>query len=195
MKKIASAVLLLATAAFCFGQTPRAALSSSGASSDVYVGFIATSPDYASQGSSNCFFAIPIYGGEVAYTRYLSAHLGLTGAAAISGGTKFSVKEFSGTAGPRYNVLTGRFRPYATVQIGFAYQSSDGMYASDHHPPLAKGKRDVEDGFTYLWGGGADFQVSNHFYWRMAEWSVQPQPWGRHTPWYQNLGSGIGYRF
>jgi len=25
--------------------------------------------------------------------------------------------------------------------------------------------------------------------------NYQPQPWGRHIPFYQNAGTGIGYRF
>jgi len=24
---------------------------------------------------------------------------------------------------------------------------------------------------------------------------IQVMPWGRHTPWYTNVGTGLGYRF
>jgi hypothetical protein len=105
------------------------------------------------------------------------------------------VKEFTGTVGPRFNFMTGRFRPYGTVQIGFAYQNSDGMYARDHHPRLPSGSNTTESGFSYRMGGGFDFQVTDHLYWRVIEYDVQPQPWANNTPIYQNVGGGIGYRF
>jgi len=195
MKKIAIALLLFATAAFCFAQAPGPALSTLGARSDVYVGFLATSTDIGGNTFASTQFFDPIYGGEVAYTGNLNPRWGVTGSAAVSGGTAWDVKEFSGTVGPRCNLLTGRIRPYVTFQVGFAYQSSNGLYAGDHHPPLRPRSSDTEDGFTYRMGGGTDFQVTHSFYWRMFSWDFQPMPWGRHTPWYENVGGGIGYRF
>jgi hypothetical protein len=187
MKNVSVAALLLLTAVFSFGQAPRAALYTPNA--DVYVGYVATFPDYGTFNSHR------FDGVEIAFTRNLRPHLDLVVAGDFVHRSALSVKQFSGTVGPKYNLLTGRFRPYATVQIGFAYQSSDGLYAGDHHPPLPKGKRDVEDGFTYRMGAGADLQLKSHLYWRVIQWDVQPMPWARHTPFYDNFGSGIGYRF
>lgn len=110
MKKIATGLLLLATAAFCFGQAPGPAVSPLGSGSDVYVGFLATSPDYGAAGS---------------------------------GGSQFG----------------------------------------------------VESGFAYRLGAGADLQLTRRIYWRIIQYDVQPQPWGPPTPWYQNFGGGVGFRF
>jgi len=190
MKNIAIAVLLLATAALSFGQSPRPAISASGASSDVYVGFLATSPDYGTRASyPGDFFAIPFYGGEAAYTRNLNAHWGVTGAFDFSASSDFDGKLFSGTVGPRYNFMTHRLRPYATAQIGYAHLSSNGLYTGK------LGVTTSESGFTYRLGGGADLQLGDRFYWRVISYDVQPQSWGRDTPWYQNFGTGVGFRF
>jgi hypothetical protein len=187
MKNFTIAILLLLTAVFCLGQSPKAALYTPDA--DVYVGYIATFPDYGPHFNSYRFD-----GGEVAFTRNLRPHWAVTASGAAVFGSSYSVKQFSGTIGPKFNLLTGRFRPYATAQIGFAYQSSNGFYAGDHHPPLTS-KSDTEDGLTYRAGLGADLQVSRSLYWRAIQWDIQPQPWGRHTPFYTNFSSGIGYRF
>ncbi len=189
MKKYAIAVLLLLLSArFGFGQAPEAALYTSG--SDVYVGYMATFPDYGNQ-----FNSFRFDGGEIAYTKNLSSRWAVIASGAAVFGSAFNVTQFSGTAGVKFNFFTGHFRPYATAQIGGAYQSSDGMYAADHHPPLKPKTTDVEDGLTYRAGLGADLQLSPRIYWRLAQWDIQPQPWGRHTPLYTNFSSGIGYRF
>jgi Outer membrane protein beta-barrel domain len=187
MKKFSIAALLLLTAAFSFGQAPRAALYTPEV--DVYVGYIATFPDYGTFNSHR------FDGAEVALTRNLRPHIGIVASGAFTYRSALSVKQFSGTIGPKFNLLTGPFRPYATVQVGYAHQSSDGLYAADHHPPLAKGATDTESGFTYRIGAGADLQLKSHLYWRVVQWDIQPQPWGRHTPFYVNLSSGVGYRF
>lgn len=187
MKNVSIAALLLLTAAFAVGQAPRAALSTP--SADVYVGYIATFPDYGTFNSHR------LDGVEFAYTRNLRPHLGIVAAGAFSYRSALSVKEFSGTVGPKYTILTGRFRPYATAQVGYSYQSSNSLYGGDHHPRIPLGRKVVEDGFTYRIGVGADIQLREHLYWRAIQWDIQPQPWARHTPFYVNLSSGIGYRF
>jgi hypothetical protein len=181
-------VLLLLTATFCFGQAPKAALTTPNA--EVYVGYIATFPDYGAHLDSYRFD-----GGEIAFTRNLRPHWAMIGSATGAFGSTYKVKQFSGTVGPKFNLLTGPFRPYATAQVGFAYQSSNGMYAADHHPPLKSRNDDIERGLTYRAGIGADLQVSSRLYWRVVQWDTQPQPWGRHTPYYTNFSSGIGYQF
>ena len=193
MKKISIVALLLLSATVCFGQAPKAALYNS--NSDVYVGYMATFPDYGGQWNSYRF-----NGAEVAYTRNLGAHWGVIASGAAVFGTIYDVKQFSGTAGLKYNFLAGNFRPYATVQAGYAYQSSsggpagNGLYGNDRHPPLKPGTTDTEDGLTYRGGIGGDLQLSHRIYWRVVQWDVQPQPWARHTPLYNNFSSGIGFR-
>ena len=188
MKNFTIMALLVLSAALCSAQVPKASIYSPKA--DVYVGYIATNPDYGPTFGSFLFSGV-----ELAYTETLRPHLAITGDAAFSFGTKYKVKEFSGTVGPRFNVLTGRFRPYVTAQLGLAVQNSNGMYATDHHPPLAKGANATEDGLTYRVGMGADLQVTHKLYWRVIQWDIQPQPWARNTPQYWNFSSGIGYRF
>jgi hypothetical protein len=78
---------------------------------------------------------------------------------------------------------------------GFSVQNSDGFYAGDHHPPLPAGKASQESGLSYRLGGGADLQMTSRIYWRLIQFDIQPQPWGRHTPFYKNFSAGIGYRF
>ncbi len=189
MKKYSVAVLLLLfSASLGFCQAPKAALNAS--SSDLYFGYITTSPDFGPQ-----LFSYRFNGGEIAYTNRLTPRWAVIASAATVFGTVYDVTQFSGTAGLKFNFLTGRFRPYATTQIGFAYQSSNGMYAGDHHPPLKPKTTDIEDGLTYRFGSGADLQLSPRVYWRLVQWDEQPQPWARHTPFYVNFSSGIGVRF
>ncbi len=187
MKNFSIAALLLLTAAFSFGQAPKPALSTS--KSDVYVGYIATSPDYGG------FYNIRFDGGEVSYSHSVGAHLAIAATGALSFNSALNVKQFSGTLGPKYNFLTGRVRPYVTAQAGFAYQSSNNLYAADHHPKLALKTTDTESGLTYRLGAGVDYQVTRRFYWRVAQWDIQPMPWGRHMPYYLNLSSGVGFQF
>lgn len=194
MKIISIAALLLITSTLCFGQAPAAALYNS--NSDLYVGFMVTSPDYGPH-----LYSYHLKGLEAAYTRSLGTHLGVIGSGSYVRGTGYNVRQFSWTAGVKYSLFTGRFRPYATAQAGYARQYStdgpgdNGFYGGDHHPPLAPGSRDIEAGLTYRFGGGLDARLSNHFYWRVLQLDIQPQPWARHTPWYWNFSSGVGYRF
>jgi hypothetical protein len=188
MKISCIAVLVLLMAAASFAQAPRAALSSP--VSDIYVGYVATFPDYGAH-----FDSLRFDGVEVAYTENFRPHFALTAAIDATFGGPYSAKQVSGTIGPKINLLTGRFRPYITGQIGFALQNSNGMYAADHHPPVLPGASLTEDGFTYRFGGGMDVQLRHKLYWRVLQWDYQPQPWGRHTPFYQNWGSGLGYHF
>jgi hypothetical protein len=187
MKTFTVALLLLTASALCFGQTPKAALSTS--NSDVYVGYITTFPDYGPKFDTNRFD-----GAEVAFTEGITPRWAVIASGAFSFGGTYSAKQFSGTVGPKFNFLTGPIRPYATVQVGYARQSSNGMYAGDHHPPLTS-KNDVESGITYRAGLGLDVHLTGRIYWRALQWDTQPQDWGRHTPFYTNYSSGLGYRF
>jgi hypothetical protein len=217
MKNFWLAALLLAWlaagAGSCLAQAPGAALNLP--STEVYGGFVVTSPDYGPQWDTDLF-----YGFEGAFSKGLSERLWITGSADFVWGNpsipnvapaqnpnlpagvrvQMHVKQFSGTVGPKYYFPMGKLRPwklrpYVTGQIGYARQSSNGFYAGDHHPPLLIGTHTVESGFTYRIGGGAELQWTRKVYWRIVQWDFQPQPWGRHTPFYQNLGTGIGYRF
>lgn len=192
MKSFCIAVLLVVTAGFCFGQAPKSSLNVP--NTDVYVGFITTFPDYGPK-----FNSYEFNGFEAAFSKGLTPHISAIASGAFVFGSVFNVKQVSGTVGIKYNVLAGKFRPYATGQVGYARQTSTGtnggMYAHDRIPPLPAGATDVEDGLTYRMGGGADLQITQKIYLRLLQWDVQPQPWGRHTPYYQNFSSGVGYRF
>jgi hypothetical protein len=206
MKKFCMAALLaawlVAVAGVCLAQAPVPSLSIP--NTEVYGGFVVTSPDYGGTWGSHL-----LHGFEGGVSKALSERLWITGAVDFvwgnpsnpgpSGPIGLDVKQFSGTVGPKFFFLTGKFRPYATGQIGYSRQSSNGMYAADHNPPvptpLPPGTRLVESGFTYRFGGGAEWQLTRRMYWRIVQWDFQPQPWGRSTPFYQNVGSGIGYRF
>lgn len=188
MKTLWIVVSMILVSAFALGQAPTVAVNAP--TTDVYVGGLATFPDYGPSLTS-----YRLNGAEIGYAKGLTAHLSLIASATGQFGTNYNATLISVTAGAKYNLLVGRVRPYVTVQGGLGYLSSDGMYASDHHPPKPAGKSLVEDGFSYRMGGGVDFQLSRKIYWRVASVDLQPQPWGRHTPYYVNVGSGFGYRF
>jgi hypothetical protein len=189
MKASLTAVLILLTAAVSsFAQTPTAAFFKP--SSDVYVGYVTTFPDYGAT-----YDTIRLNGAEVAYNQNFRKHLSLTVAGDFVQGGPYSVSQFTGTVGPKVVLLTGKIRPYGTLLAGYSRQNSNGMYASDHHPALPAGKSLTESGLTYRMGGGVDIQLSSKVYWRAIQFDMQPQPWGRHTPDYSNWGSGFGYRF
>ncbi len=188
MKTFAITATLLILAACALAQAPVAPLQTSKA--DVYVGFVSTFPDYGEDFNSYRFNGV-----EAAYTKGLFSHVALTATGNFVGGSTYSVKQFSGTVGPKLNILTGKVRPYIMAQAGYAIQNSNGMYAADHHPPAPLGKSLTESGFTFRYGAGIDFQLSRRIYWRAIQVDTQVMPWGRHTPWYTNMGTGLGYRF
>jgi len=190
MKNFYLAVLLVVMAGCCFGQAPKASLNVP--ATDVFVGYVTTSPDYGGG-----VFSDRLNGFEGAFSKGVTSHLALIASGDVVFGDIYiwNATQFSGTVGGKYNFLTGRFRPYGTAQVGYAHQSSNGAYADDHHPPLVPGTTDVEDGFTWRAGGGADLQMSPKIYWRILQFDEQRMPWGRHTPYYVNFSTGIGYRF
>jgi len=188
MRNYCIAWLLILASTLCFGQAPKSPFYTS--SSSVFVGYIVDFPDYG-----NSFYSFQFNGAEVAYSKALNRRWSLVASGAGVFGSRFDVKQYSGTVGPKFNFLVGKIRPYATVQGGFAYQNSNYMYSGDHHPPISTKKRDIEDGFSYRAGLGGDIQVTRRLYWRAVQWDVQPQPWARHIPVYENFSSGIGYSF
>ena len=188
MKTLAISATLLLLAACAFAQAPVAPLQTP--KTDVYVGFVITYPDYGPTFSTYHFSGV-----EAAYTMGITRHVSMTATGDFVGGSTYSVKQISGTVGPKYYFLTGNIRPYVTTQFGFALQNSNGMYAGDHHPPAPAGKSLTENGFTFLYGAGLDLQVTRRFYRRAIQFDTQIMPWGRHTPWYTNVGTGVGYRF
>ena len=190
---------LVATAGVSLAQEPVPSVSLP--NTEVYGGFVVTSTDYGPHWNSYL-----LYGFEGLVSKGFTDHLWVSGVFDYVQGnptipdafgvpTEMHIKQISLTVGPKYYFLTGKFRPYATGQIGYARQVSDGFYGADHHPPVPVGTRTVEQGFTYRFGGGVEWQLKPKLYWRIASWDWQPQPWGRHRPFYTNLGTGIGYRF
>ena len=108
MKNFCMAVLLVVTAGVCFGQAPKSSLNVP--TTDVYVGYITTSPDYGGG-----IFSYRLNGFEGAFSKGISRHIALIASGAFVFGTSYSVKQFSGTVGGKYSFTTGRFRPYGTA--------------------------------------------------------------------------------
>jgi hypothetical protein len=188
MRNVTVVILLFATSVLCFGQVPKATIYNP--NTELYVGYSLTFPDFGPRYNSYRF-----NGAEVAFAKYLTPHFALVASGNAVFGSVYQVKQYAWDVGAKYNLTFGRFRPFGQVRYGFAYQASNGMYAGDHHPPLSAGANDVEDGVTYRVGAGGDLQLTNKVYWRMLQWDVEPEPWARHTPFYQSWGSGVGYRF
>jgi len=208
MKNFCVAALLFVIVGSGWAQAPAPSLRVP--NTEVYGGFQVTSPDY---GSWSHFL---LYGFDGAFSKGFTDRLWITVEGSYvwgnpeipNAGPSFNpfippgalvgmhVKQFSLTVGPKfYLVRKGRFRAYGTGQLGFAVQHSRGFYAADHHPPLLLGTSDNESGLSYRLGGGAEYQFKEKLFIRLVQWDVQPQPWGRHRPFYQNLGAGVGYRF
>ena len=201
MKKTCMAVLciwLVAAAGISLAQEPAPSLMLP--NTEAYGGFVVTSTDYGPNWNSTL-----LYGFEGVLSKGITDRIWVSGSFDFVWGNpsipdvfgnpvQMHVRQFSGTVGPKVFVLTGNVRPYGTVQVGYARQSSDGLYGRDHTVPTPVGVPRVESGLTYRFGGGVEWQIKERLYWR-AQWDWQPQPWGRHTPFYSNLGAGIGYRF
>lgn len=179
MRHFCIAVLLVVMAGLCFAQAPGPSVSVP--NTDVFVGYMMTSPDYGGS-----LYAYRLNGIEGAFSKGLTSHFALIATGDIQFGSIYvhHATQFSGTVGGKYNFLRGRFRPYGTAQAGFAHQNSNGAYAND-----------TVDGLTFRLGGGADLQITPKIYWRILQLDEQRMPWGPHTPYYVNLSSGIGYRF
>ena len=152
MKNFCIAVLLVAMAGLCFAQAPQSSVSVP--NTDVFVGYVMTSPDYGGG-----LFAYRLNGFEGAFSKGLTSHFAVVATGDIQFGDHLSIHatQFSGTVGGKYSFLTGRFRPYGIGQAGFAHQNSNGAYAND-----------VVDGLTFRMGGGADLQLTPKLYWRIA---------------------------
>jgi opacity protein-like surface antigen len=184
MEKLSIAALLLLTAALSFAQAPSPTLHN--ATSDIYAGYVVNVPDYAGDGAVH-----KLQGYEIAFTRHFGSRWGLTasGGQVISTGSNQNQWQF--TAGPRFNVLTGRFRPYGTGQFGISNQDSDSL-----HPGVLTAHFSRRNALTYRVGAGADYQLTSHLYWRMGQWTAQAVPWGRHaSSLFQNFSTGVGYQF
>jgi opacity protein-like surface antigen len=188
MEKPSIATLLLLatltlTAALSFAQAPKPSFSVP--NSDLYAGYVVNVPDYATViGSPH-----NLQGYELAYTLHLGNRFGLTASGAELFGS--GSNQFQLTAGPRVNILTGRFRPYGTAQFGISNQDSDTL-----HPGELTAAFSRRNAITYRVGGGADYQLTRRIYWRMGQWTAQPVPWARHaSSLFQNFSTGLGYQF
>jgi hypothetical protein len=194
MKKICLAALLFVTAGFCLGQEPKSSLNVP--STDIFGGFITTSLDYTPPpGIFTGTSSFRVNGGELAISKRLTNHISVIAVGDGSTGSIAHVKQLSATAGVKYNFMTGKFRPYATGQLGYALQHSHSLYFEDHHPPQSPHIPDVEKGLVFRLGGGADLQISPKFYVRLIQWDVQPQPVANNRPLYENISFGAGYCF
>jgi hypothetical protein len=176
---------LILTPLLTLAQAPKPSLSV--ASSDVFAGFVVNVPDYSvAVGSTH-----NLQGYELAYTLHLGNRLGLTAAGGQSFSTAYSPGTYQLTVGPRFNILTGRFRPYGTAQFGVSNQDSDNL-----HPGELTAAFSRRNALTYRVGGGADYQLTRRIYWRIAQWTAQPVPLPRHaSSLFQNFTTGLGYQF
>lgn len=181
MRKLCIATLLLLTAAVSFAQAPKPYIE--GPRSDLFIGFAVNIPDYDPGG------ILP--GFQVGYMRSHSDRWGLT----LDGGVttlNSSAHQWQLTAGPRINLLTGRFRPYVTGQAGMSNQDSDQLHPGN--PQAAK--IHLKDYWTARLAVGADYQLSRRVYWRIGQYAGQPILWRRHnTGLFQDFTTGFGIRF
>ncbi len=176
------AALLLAPAS-SFAQAPAPSLSVP--RTDVYAGFMVNVPDYTTPVGS----IHNLSGYELAFTLHLGDRLGLTASGAEMFGS--GADQFQLTAGPRFNILTGRFRPYGTAQLGVSNQDSDTVHPGERTAAFSR-----RNAVTYRVGGGADYQLTRRIYWRVGQWTAQPVPWARHaSSLFQNFSTGLGYQF
>jgi opacity protein-like surface antigen len=185
MIKYFIATLLLLPAALSFAQAPKPSIHI--ASSDLFIGYVVDVPNFGARPIPGNF-----QGYELAYTVNHGDRWGLT----FSGGQTFSsasnARQQQLTAGPRFNFLTGRFRPYGTAQFGISNQDSDGFHPGDS----SHAKASAENSLTFRLGAGADYQLTQHWYWRIGQWAAQPVPWGRHSSsLFQNFSTGLGLQF
>ncbi len=174
---------LVLAPALSLAQAPAPSLSVP--RTDLYAGFTVNVPDYNTVAGN----IHALQGYELAFTLHLGDRLGLTASGAEMFGS--GANQFQLTAGPRFNILTGRFRPYATAQLGVSNQDSDTL-----HPGELSAAFSRRNAITYRAGGGADYQLTPHIYWRVGQWTAQPVPWGRHaSSLFQNFSTGFGYQF
>ncbi len=183
MKRYPIATLVLLSAAVSFGQAPGPSIRI--ASSDVYVGYVVNVPDYGARAApNNC------QGVELAYTLNHDARWGLS----VSGSHTIATNrdQWQLTAGPRFNFLTGRFRPYGMAQFGVSNQDSDQLHPADS----SSSKASAVNSLTLRLGAGADYQLTPRWYWRVGQWAAQPVPWARHSSsLFQNFSTGLGFQF
>jgi opacity protein-like surface antigen len=169
--------------AVSLAQAPRPSLSVP--HTDVYAGFMVNVPDFKTVTGS----VHNLEGYELAFTLHFGDRFGLTASGAELFGS--GSNQFQLTAGPRFNILTGRFRPYGTAQFGVSNQDSDTL-----HPGELTAAFSRRNALTYRVGGGADYQLTRRVYWRIGQWTAQPVPWGRHaSSLFQNFSTGLGYQF
>jgi opacity protein-like surface antigen len=183
MKKHFIATLLLLSAALSFAQLPKPSIHI--ASSDLFIGYVVDVPNFGNRPIPGNF-----QGYELAYTLNHDARWGLT----VSGSQTIVTNrdQWQLTAGPRFNFLTGRFRPYGMAQLGVSNQDSDQLHPADS----SRSKASVENSLTFRLGAGADCQLTQHWYWRIGQWAAQPVPWGRHSSaLFQNFSTGLGFQF
>jgi opacity protein-like surface antigen len=189
MQKLSSATqallaAVLLTAAVTFAQAPGASLHP--ATADVYAGYVVNVPDYATLAPVH-----NLQGYELAVNLHVGNRWGLVASASQTFSGASHAHQFQVTAGPRFDFLTGRFRPYATGQFGVSNQDSD-----QEHPGVLTAHFSRRNALTYRVGGGADYQLTSRLYWRLGQWTAQPVPWGRHaSSLFQNFSTGVGYRF
>lgn len=183
MKKYFIATLLLLSAVFSFAQAPRPSIHI--ASSDLFVGYVADVPNFGARPTPGYF-----QGCELAYTVTDGDRWGWT----VSGSQAIAhdLNQWQLTTGPRFNFLTGRFRPYGTVQFGVSNQDSDQL----HFANSSRSRATAENSLTFRLGAGADYQLTPRWYWRVGQWAAQPVPWARHSSsLFQNFSTGIGFQF
>ena len=188
MKNFCIAVLLVVMAGVCFAQAPKSSLSVP--TTDVFVGYIMTSPDYGEG-----LFTYRFNGFEGAFSKGLTSHFAVVATGDVSASaTIYPSRDAIFGHGGRQVQLSDRPVPSLWHRAGWLRASELEWHVRQRSPSAAGPGHDV-DGLTYRMGGGADLQMTPKIYWRILQWDVQPMPWGRHTPDYVNFSSGIGYRF
>lgn len=94
-------------------------------------------------------------------------------------GTAYNSHEFAYRVGPRYNILLHhRFQPYVVALFGGASFTSKVPYPT--HTAASPIVQKDWFGFTYAFGGGADYRLTKHLGVR-GQWDWARVPWGTES--------------
>ena len=190
---IALGMLFLSSVAFSQAPTPPGKIPNVAPASDnnqLFLGFVRTFNDWGSNK-----YTYDMIGGVASYTRMLNHHWGVLGSFEGNTNGDWDAVYYAYRAGAKYDILTGKYRPYLVGSAGGAHltgivttQLPDGSFRYLSHSWF---------GFTAGGGGGLDVDVTNHLGGRV-EYNAYQVPFGFHQvdrDLWTELSVGFVYRW